>query len=422
MSGNNVGCSGTGSFFNPNTQYENHLKQEEVLGRPRQSSSTKPGDSFRSRPENSAAQQEFDEFLQSKPNSVRSLDVPPRSALERLLTISRHLAPVVEGSGLPPPPPSEPVNEIFEKAFERAQASSGQNILAGQPAENSSKDKQIVDGIEAEPNRQFSENHASEQEIAQHFGAGIPNRPTLFSTGEADRLKISLGKSIDTERTKQQSPIENSELEEETSFARLLTQQAGNARSLQDVIDVLGTPRDAAGKGGSGILKLPKSLQFVPLRQLNLCPIHVPWGERAQVNLILARATVGTGADPEAMENLTRCFSMMPASSEALAALRVLWGPVNTLPLANRLAPLYGLSTSIKAFPLNERTERFGEHLAAWEDIVEENPISLRATPRLTSPLDGVLPNMVAVLPPEFQDEARERIAAMKARVNFSAG
>jgi hypothetical protein len=195
---------------------------------------------------------------------------------------------------------------------------------------------------------------------------------------------------------------------------------------LQDVRDVLGTSRDADadadGNGGSGILALPRALQLTPLRQLNLCLIHVPWVESAQTASILAEHTVGTGADPQAMGNVTRNISLIPHSPEALAALRTLWSPVNTMPMAHRRTPLFGLATAWRIFPPHEHAERFGEHLAAWEEMVAADPSSVRATSTRMSPLDAVLPNSVRHLPPNFQHEARSRIEAMKAAVSSSDG
>jgi hypothetical protein len=200
------------------------------------------------------------------------------------------------------------------------------------------------------------------------------------------------------------------------SAAHLVTERAKGASTLNQVEQALGTPPDVDGLGGSGIRGLPRSMQAEPTRELNLRIIHIPREERAQVATRLASHTVETG-DPQAFEMLTRTVGLIPGGEDATAAIRTLWSPVNQLPPQHRRLPLYGLTTSIQKFPVSEQPARFREHLSAWEELVKTMPDSLRSTPTSNSPLDTVLPNMVAELPSDFQAEARDRIAAMKTAV-----
>jgi len=206
----------------------------------------------------------------------------------------------------------------------------------------------------------------------------------------------------------------------EHAKAGLLAQRArvvGRLCALQGFRDILGTPRDADGRGGSGILGLPTSLRPEPLRELSFSLIYARlnvMGERARSTTLLAQHAVEAGADPQTIEHLIQNFDVMPHSSEALTALRILWHPINAMPLAHRHVPLLLISGTVERFPLRERAERFAEHLAAWEELVAADPSSARATPTQPSLLDGELRNMVTCLPRDRQDEACGRIAAMK--------
>jgi hypothetical protein len=202
----------------------------------------------------------------------------------------------------------------------------------------------------------------------------------------------------------------------EHSKAYLLTKSASKARSLQEVREVLGTPRDAEGRNGSGILGLTQPLQIEPLRELNFRPF-LPRDERGEATIIRTEPTLRTG-DPEALSNLVNTMLYLPHDSpQALPALRTLWGPVNIMPLANahRRDALFTIALCIRRFPLDERVQRFGEHLAAWKEVVAADPSSAQA-------ICDTLSQVIDHLPPSFQDEARSGIEAIKVAEDGPAG
>jgi hypothetical protein len=195
-----------------------------------------------------------------------------------------------------------------------------------------------------------------------------------------------------------------------------LTEHAKRASTLQELEQILGTPPDADGRGGSGIRALPKSMQAEPSRPLSGRHLFVPREHRGLAAALLASHAANLG-DPEAIERLTRNFVTLPHNADTTAAVRTIWPVVNQLPLEHRTLALHGLTASILNFPVSEQAARFREHLSAWEELVETMPDSLRSTRTSISALDAVLPNVVAYLPSDFQAEAAERIAAMKKAV-----
>jgi hypothetical protein len=189
---------------------------------------------------------------------------------------------------------------------------------------------------------------------------------------------------------------------------RVMAELADDGHRLPLVRSILG-----------GILAWPIEQQVLPMRALNGAARFIESDEeRAQAKLLLTQPTLACG-DAEALEYLTRMYRV-PAGDEGVDAMRRVWAQACTPPLDEKAGALYWLRRQVGVFPVEERQQRFVEHLSAWEQLVADkreffldHPIDAPATPTYAS--GGLicwdLHDMLEWWMPEsFQEEGKRRI------------